>query len=169
MKLEEFILDEPKFLLSSTGKQYELRVMNISDRAEMSRLCGGDDKVQETFTKRNWKIISRLVYRLLKDKSEFMASKEHIIDDDGFEKEITLLGHEKLHQAIMNQEEEFQVISALTASIIKGDPIAKKAVEDEVKKNLLDPQTGESSLTSSLLSTDTRLSNSDNSLSERST
>lgn len=162
MKLEDLIPQKPVFTLASTGKEYELRIPNLEDRVEMIRICGGADQIFQVFKEQKWPIICRIIYRLMKDKSEFLAVKEKVVDDDGFEKEVMTLGYTRLLRAIGNQTESILILGALTTAITSGEPMIQEYVENEVKKNNL-ILTGATSSTESPPSMATPLNSSDNS------
>lgn len=163
MNLTDLIPDTAQFTLSSTGKTYDLRNPNLEDRVEMVRLCGGSEQaVMEVFTQKKWDHICKIVYRLIVDKSDFMASKETIIDDDGIKKEVLITGPIRLLRAIKTQAEAIQVLGALTCSITSSEPLIKEYLQNEVKKNNLAQLIGEKSSTSSPVNMDTPQSNSEN-------
>jgi len=158
MKLEDLIPEKPTFTLASTSKEYTLRVPNLEDKVEISRMCGGAVAVTKAFEQRDWTKICPIVYRLMIDKSDFLASKEKKINDDGFETETMILGPIKLLRAIQTQSESIALLGALTTAITASEPLIEEYVRGELKKSLEnnpDLSTGESSSTPLPPSTDT--------------
>lgn len=163
MNLTDLIPETAKFSLSSTGKEYEIRTPNLEDRVEMMRLVGGSEQnVVEVFTQKKWDQICKIVYRLMKDKSDFIAKRETFISDEGIKQEAMVTGPILLLRAIQTQLEAVQMLGALTAAMANGEPLVKEFIQNEVKKNLALQSTGESSSTSSPHSTDIPLGNSGN-------
>jgi hypothetical protein len=160
MELSEFIPEQPVFTLSSTGKSYELRIPNLEDRMVMANMAGGQAEIQKVFSELKWDVICRIVYRLLIDKSDFLATAVEEIDDEGNKKKFTATGPQMLMRAIKSQDDGIKMLGALTAAITNGEPLIKEYVRNEVKKNTLN-QTGPNSLTSSQVNTDTPQPNSE--------
>lgn len=168
MELHELIPEKPVFTLASTGKEYELRVPNLEDKVEMTRIAGGtQEHFIKIFEEKKWDSICKIVYRLLIEKSDFLAKKEKRINDEGFEQEVVVIGPIQLLRAIKTQAEATAMLSALVSAISAGEPLVKEYVKAELKKK--DMQlTGQSSLIESPLNMDTLPLKSDNSPSENS-
>jgi len=139
MNLEQLFPEKPEFFISSTNKTYVLRIPNLEDRARFSDIIGQDkEKISEIFTKPHWDVISRLVYRIMKDKSDFLAGVESIIDDDGHETSMMISGPTKLLRST-NMAEGLKMIGALAIAMRAGDPLVDAAmkqaeIEDAKKK-----------------------------------
>lgn len=161
MKLEEFIPETPVFTLSSTGKSYELKIPNLEDKVAMVRLAGGEEHVSRIFKERDWSAICKLIYRLLIDKSDFIAKKEKRISDEGIEEEVLVTGPVLLLRSISTQKEMMEVLKAFNAASVASEPLVKELMESEVKKNLLELSTGENSTISSPVNTDLPQNNSE--------
>ena len=131
MKLEDLIPETPTFSLATTKKTYELRLPNLEDRVMMGRL--GD--LGKIFSERRWDDICKIVYPLLKDKSDFLAEKQTIIDDEGFEKQVMVIGPIRLLRAIQTQDEAIQMLTAFNAAVTASEPLIREFVENELKKN----------------------------------
>ena len=164
MELKDLIPEIAKFYLSSTGKEHELRTPNLEDRVEMVRFCGGKDAdVLAVFQEKKWDQICKIVYRLLIDRSDFIAKKSKIIDDEGIEREVLVTGPILLLRAVRSQSEAIHMLGALTTALSAGEPLVKEFVASELKKNQsLPPLTGEKSSTSSQANTDTPQNNLEN-------
>lgn len=113
--------------------------------------------MQEVFTKKQWPQIIKMIYRLLKDKSDFLGQEEEAADDDGRVQKVFVTGPLRLMRAVGPQSELIALMGALTAAFMAGEPLMKDYVEGEVKKKMaeLESLTGQSSSTSSATSTDT--------------
>lgn len=157
MEMHEFIPEVPSFTLSSTGRAYELRLPNLEDRVAMVALAGGQENVQKIFTELKWDVIAKIVYRLMVDKSDFVAVQETSINDEGVKVTRTVTGPMLLMRAIVSNEDSMKVLGAFTSAITVSEPAVRQYIKDEVKKNLLNLglSTGQSSSTSSPASTDT--------------
>lgn len=145
MKLEDLLPQSPEFKLSSTGKVYALRLPNLNDRSAFAEWFG--DKMQSIFDAWHWRSLCKIVYRLLIDKSDFLARKERSIDDDGIEVEQMVYGPELLHKAISNTEEAGEVFKALMSAFSKSDPmiaaVMSAKLADEEKKSRPRRSTGD--------------------------
>lgn len=160
MKLEDFIPSTPEFTLSN-GKTYGLRIPNLEDKVEMIRVCGGQSNIEKVFKDRDWSTICRLVYRLMTDKSDFMACKQTRVNDEGVEETVLVTGPIMLLRALKTQAEATDMLSAFNAASIASEPLVREALDAEVKKNLLATSTGETSSTPSPQSMDTLQSSSE--------
>lgn len=164
MKLEELFPGQPTFTLKSTGKEYHLRIANLEDRARFTEILGGDQKrLGEILERFEWQFISKLVYRVLVEKSDFQAIQESYIDDNGVAKNDLITGPSVFMRAcIGGTEEALRIINALIQSIRLGDPILDKAMNDipDKDKKKQTKSIGPSSSTSSVRSTATPQSSS---------
>lgn len=145
MELDEFFPKSPTFFLNATKKEYELRPPNLEDTAWVKQNLGSEDEITKMFDGPDWNRCIKFVYRLLKDKSDFMAEVEKQVDDLGEEVEVKVSGPQKLLRAVTGQEEGMRVLAALTKAISIANPMVEKMVEKE-KKNL---STGSKSSTKS--------------------
>jgi exonuclease VII small subunit len=136
MTLEELLPENPTFHIASKKKSYELRLPNLSDRARFSEWLGDEKKSREVFEKLQWDVIAKLVFRLLIDKSDFMAEDKHIIDDDGVKIKILLTGPAKLMESLASLDEGLKMVEALTLAIRRAEPLVDKMLEAEEKKSL---------------------------------
>lgn len=150
MELDDFIPPRPEFTLQN-GKTYTLRLMNIEDSVWIKKKFGSVEAFQKALNEMDWEILIVFIYRLLVDKSDFLASQEEIIDDDGVKSTVLTTGPFKLLRSIRG-EDALKVIGAMTAAIRDASPMTKEIVNEalnDVKKNLKDQQIGQKSSTSS--------------------
>jgi hypothetical protein len=159
MQLTDLIPENPTFYLKKRDKEYHLRIPNMEDRANMTRMFGTEAEVYEAFNKRQWDKICKIVYLLLEEKRDFLAHKESQIDIEGIEREVLITGPIVLLRAIGPQEEAVKMLGALTSAFTQSEPLVKDYVDSELKKSLAELSTGEKSSTSSQASTDTALNN----------
>jgi hypothetical protein len=158
MNLEDLLPESPTFELKSTGKTYELRPPDLSDRVKLGKM--GD--INLMFSEKRWDEVCKVIYLLLKDKSDFIATKEKFIDDDGFEREGYVTGPACLLRAIQSQKELIQVLCAFNSAVAASEPLVKDYIVEELKKNLQAHPIGPKSSTSLPQSTDIPPSNSAN-------
>lgn len=147
MKLEDLLPSSPEF--KASGKTYRIRPPTVADRVHFTTTYG-EEGLTEIFRKQEIKPLFRLIYWLLDEKKDFLASKATIIDDDGFEKEVVITGPEKLMAAMASSAESDAAIAAFYKALALSDPKIETAMEaklaiDEQKKS---QQTGQSSTTS---------------------
>jgi hypothetical protein len=132
-----FIAEFPKFKLEATGHEYELDVLRVHHVAQFQKIVGGGlDKIQKLLESLPIDEAAKLVYALLKDKSDFMGSEEEVIDDEGFKVKRKVTGPEKLMQAIRLEEIPL-VVGALMKSISLSMPkigAIMQGVLDKAKK-----------------------------------
>jgi hypothetical protein len=139
MNLDDFIIPEnPRFKLSSTGKEYELDLVTIGHLAYFRSVVGGGlDKIQAFLESLPFDEGARLVYRLLKDKSDFLASEQEVIDDDGMKVKKIITGPEKFMLSV-RLEEVPGVMGALMRSVElsmpKAGELMRKMLDDAKKK-----------------------------------
>lgn len=153
MELEEFLPSKPEFTLASTGKTYELRLVNLSDHVWLKEKFGSSDAFSEMMRAQDWGRVIQFAYRLLVDKSDFMASTKEEIDDDGNIKTVMVTGPMKLLEKISGAEEAAKVMGALAKSIMLSNPMIDKLVKEQFEEDQKKSLTGLKSSTSSQVST----------------
>lgn len=171
MKLEDIVPENPSFTLSATGRTYELRPPSLEDIAHWTRTYGGIEGLTKVFKDKDWPEMCKVCFRLMKDKSDFMAKKEIVIDDDGIETEKLVLAPERLFKAIATLDEGVAFQSAINKAFEAAQPKqanADQAQGTEKKSDPSETSTGQKSSSSSQRSTGTRRSNSEASQAERS-
>lgn len=156
MELKDILPEKPEFTLTATGEHvHVLRHPTLDDRAKFDSRFGAKN-AQLALGKKDWSIISQMVMILLVDKTPFQAKTEKFINDDGVEVTEQILGPQLIRRAVGSLSEEMAVIGALSKAFIGSDPKLIKAVEEELKKNLLkdEKSDGPKSSTSSDQNTD---------------
>lgn len=149
MELDELLPKKPEFTLKSTGKNYTLRLVTLEDHVWLKDKFGSAEAFSELMRDQDWAKAIVFIYRLLIDKSDFMASEESIIDDDGIEKKALITGPFKLLRAINGTEEAAHVMGALAKSIMLSNPLVDKTVKEVMKEELKKKYVGKKSLTRS--------------------
>lgn len=98
------------------------------------------DAVQAAFNERDWDVIALIVFRLLVDKSEFLAHESTEINDDGDEIKTRLVGPQLLQRAIETFDDEIAVLRAFSSAIALSNPVIRDYLVSEVKKSLKEAQ-----------------------------
>lgn len=154
MTIDEMIPEIPKFTLKATGKEYELRLPNLEDKSEFPRMVGGAENLSQIFVKREWSQIVKVIYRLLIDKSDFMATREKRVSDEGIEEEVLITGPIVFLRAIETQQEAMAVLGAFNAACMASEPVLKASIDAEKKRLNAELSIGEKSMTASPANTD---------------
>ena len=131
--------------LEINGKVYGLRKMNLTDEAWMKKF--GD--IQKLMNAEDVAFMSKLTFRLLKDKSDFLPVKEQDWDDDGNEITVTKTGPERILEGFSGPSQRFEWMKSLCVVFGISRPIFDGMIEDALKKNGLEDMipTGEKSST----------------------
>ena len=156
MELEEVLPEAPTFTLHSTGKEYRLRLVNLEDHVWLQNRFGGGVAFSKILEKQDWGNAILFAYRLMIDKTDFMAVEETVIDDDGVEKRTLITGPLRLLRAISGAEEATLVMAALAKSIMLSNPTVDKYVKAQYKEDQKKSLTGQTSSTRSQVNTDGR-------------
>lgn len=137
MQLQELLPDQPEFFLTAKQKTYRLRIPNLEDRARFSEWLGDQATVKKVFEDLQWPVLSKLVYRLMADKSDFPATTVTEINDDGVEEARLVSGPQMLLRSVTSIDESMKMLGALTTALRMGDPLVDEAVRQAVseKKN----------------------------------
>jgi hypothetical protein len=153
MELEDLLPEKPEFKLVSTGKMYQLRLVNLEDHVWLKNKFGSSENFTDVMRNQDWSKAILFVYRLLVDKSEFMASEEPGVDDDGNPVKTLVTGPFKLLRAISGAEEAAYIMGALAKAIMLSNPMINDAVKEELKNELKKNSIGQKSSTSLQAST----------------
>ncbi len=119
VNLEDLIPRKSKFYLSETGVEYSLRPWTLKDQIWMKQEYG--DKAKDMFVleleKLDLSIAARMMYRLIEDKTDFMAKEIIEIDENGEEKKIKIGGYKALLSMIKGFKEQVNLIASLAECI----------------------------------------------------
>ena len=114
-------------------KSYELRCLDLEDEIWLKHEFG--TALAEQFAKDeiDLEIISRIAYRLIVDKSDFIAVETEIIDEDGEKKNIRLGGHSLFIKSIKGIEDKQELLIATIKAMNSSRP---KIDDSDVKKKI---------------------------------
>lgn len=155
--LEEFMPEHPEFFLKSTKHSYKLRLVTLQDHVFLKEKFGSDESIQKIFNEQDWAAICQIVYRLMVDKSDFLAGVESTITDDGDQVEARVTGPQKLLRAITGTQEALEMLGALVKSLTLSNPQVAEQVQKELKKKVgMSKPTGQKSTTRSPVNTASR-------------
>lgn len=141
-------------VINLEGKEYTLRKINLEDEAWLLNEFG--DRLESVLKEVNMLEISKIVFRQLRNKSDFVAQSQTEIDQDGIEVTTTLGGYKLLLKKISGINEKLSIYKALLKTIGISRPILDQLDIDDQKKSPMKTQTGEQSLMPSQASTGTR-------------
>lgn len=127
------------------GKTYELRKINVSDEVWLKQF--GD--VQRRFSTEDMEFMCKLLFRLLKDKTDFAPGQFEDYDDDGNKIKIHKSGAIRIMEAISGPKARFDLLQALSATFGISRPMFNEMIESALKKSEVTETspTGESSST----------------------
>lgn len=137
MKLEDLFPAKPVFTLSGTSREYELRIPNLEDRIRFKEIAGSDEAVQQMFQQLHWDKIAMFVYRLLVDKSDFLAKDEKVTDDMGETSTRRVSGPTLLMRACRSIQDQTNMLTALVSALRLSDPLIDEAVKETTQKKSL--------------------------------
>lgn len=156
LQLEDIAPERAAFFLKAKKKKYYLRPVNLTDNVWMKGKWG--NKIGVIFEKIDMPELSKIIYRLMEDKSDFLAEDIDDVDDEGEPRSRRVSGPEKLCACIQSISEQIQIFQALMSTIGISQPLMDKMVAEEiegkVKKKL--KRVGGKSSTRSPRSTGTR-------------
>jgi len=112
MKLEEIKPKRSSFKLNTSPKEYFIRAFTLEDQiwfknnigGEISDIFSGDDV--------NFDQFSRLIYRLLCDKSDFKKTTVVSFSEDGDEIEESIGGYKKFQRLIITAQDTNNILNA---------------------------------------------------------
>lgn len=123
--------------LTINGKVYELRKMNLGDEIWLKKF--GD--IQKLMNVEDVSFMSKLTFRLLKDKTDFAQTTEDGYDDDGAKIMVTKSGPDKIMEGFHGPAARLEWMTTLCVVFGISRPIFEGMVEDALKKNgLADPK-----------------------------
>lgn len=128
-KLEDIIPTDT--MVTIGAKEYEIRKINLEDEAWLKKFGNAQQLVQ----KEDVEFMSRLTFRLLKDKSDFLPTKEKTYDDDGNEVEVTVTGPQRILRSMSGPSMRFQWVQSLMVTFGISRPMFDKMIEEALKKN----------------------------------
>ena len=157
LSAESFVPKTSSFKLASNNKEYQLRAVTLDDELWIQDTF--KQNIGDLIAKTDMSAITRVVYHLIVDKSDFKNTTVTIMNEEG-ESKTQALGGVKLFRYMINggPNEQIEIIKALLETIGFSRPMQEEYTEKkrtallENKENM--SQTGPSSLTASVQSTD---------------
>lgn len=114
--LEDFRPKASSFTVYSSGKTYELKELDAATECAIKDKYG--KAIQELMEEGNQNAIYEVIFRLIKDKSDFKAEEIDEIDVDGNTKKLIIGGVEKFKRLLTGGlKESVQLANALTVAI----------------------------------------------------
>jgi hypothetical protein len=163
IKLEEILPSKAEFTVGP--HIIALRAANLEDGVWLRTRFGDEHAWRDIFAKREWDKLCTIAYRLMDQeaRSKFLAQEGTGIDETGVKSEIRLTGPEVL-LAKLKAQEGMPMLQAIAAAFVNSQPLARKAVEEALKKNITELKTaGPKSSTTSRRTTAGRSKKSGNS------
>jgi len=134
MKLEEIKPMRSKFKLSSSNKEYSVRPFTLEDEIWAVNTLGAS--IDNVFVggSINYDNFTRILYRIICDKSDFKRVTTMTYDDNGDEVEESIGGYKKFQTMVMNDDDKTSILKAFTEILKKSRPEIGKALESDSKK-----------------------------------
>ena len=143
IKLEDLNPMGATFHLRSTGKEYRLRPVNLSDEKWLQETFGAS--LSSVFSEIKMLHIARIVFHQLEeeDKRDFLQREVKFINEEGVEIVQKKGGAELLFWLISGMEEKLEIFQALMQTIgISRSMMEDQVAESEEKKSLQSQPTG---------------------------
>lgn len=96
--------------LKIENKEYFLRKLNLSDEVWIKTKIGD---VQKVFTEQDFEAITKIAFRLLKDKADFLPKTLSDYDENGNQSDVFFSGPEMLQIAIVGQAQKMELLWAV--------------------------------------------------------
>lgn len=119
MKLEQLVPKRSSIYLSETDKTYQLRPWTLKDQIWMKEQYGDNAKDMFHLSIQNleFSVVARMLYRVIEDKSDFIAKEIVDIDEDGNQRKVTLGGYQALINMVTGFKEQISLVTALAECI----------------------------------------------------
>lgn len=136
VEIEDLIPEDATITLG--GKEYEMRKFNVEDEVWLKKTFGKG--LQLIFQGLEYDQISRIIFRQLKDKTDFMPTEEEALDDDGYKITKKITGPDMVLRKICGMKEKNEAIYSIVQLLGVSRPIMDKLVEQEMeeKKKVLE-------------------------------
>jgi hypothetical protein len=121
IKLTDLIPEEATITLN--GKDYIIRKMNLEDESWLKTRFG--QKINTIFVDQDMEAISKLTFRLLKDKSDFLPIQEDGFDDEGNKVKLNVSGPNRILRAISGPANKEELLWAVFKTFGVSRPIPK--------------------------------------------
>jgi len=134
MNLEEMDESPSKFILGDSDKCYFIRPFNLNDEIWAKNEIGED--IDHIFFNGNvdWDMFTRLLYRLILNKENFIQENVVSVDEDGVENEKPFGGYKKFQTMILTMEDKVSIITAFNNVMSKSRPANNEETDIDDKK-----------------------------------
>ena len=109
MELKDLMPQEATINLNE--KEYTLRKINLEDEVWLKQKFG--QQINTVFVDQDMDAISKLTFRLLKDKKDFLPIKESGYDDDGEAKELSITGPQRILRSMHGAQQKEDLLWAV--------------------------------------------------------
>ena len=159
ISIEDFVPQDAEIVIG--GKTYHMRKINVEDEVWLRTTFGKG--ISDIFMNMHFDQIARLIFRQLKDKSDFMPTEEDGLDDDGYPVKVKVTGPMRILKSMTGMQEKNDAVYAVVQLIGVSRPMMDKMVEAELeeKKKVIEQMVqrnqelaGQKSSTESQASTD---------------
>ena len=125
IKLSDLIPEEAVIALN--GKDYTLRKINLEDEVWLKNRFG--QKINTVFVDQDMDAISKLTFRLLKEKADFLPITEEGFDDEGNKIKMNVSGPARILRAISGASHKEDLLWAVFKTFGVSRPDAKETGE----------------------------------------
>lgn len=131
MELSNIVPREASFTLKSTGRTYKLRLINLEDENWIQEEFQGDFvAIFEDNDK-----LSRLIYRLIKDKTDFIKKEVIIVDEDGEKTTESIGGYRLLKRMTCGVSDKCAMIQAFNETLGVSHPVDSEDSEEPTEES----------------------------------
>ncbi len=117
--------------LGNPRREYTLRLINLDDENWIRENFG--NKLQAALEDPN--DLSRIIYRLIKDKSDFKVRGETIIDEEGNEVVEKIGGYMYLKKMVCGMKDKIAMITAFNEVLGVSRPVIDDIDVDDIEDN----------------------------------
>lgn len=130
IKIEDFVPEDADITIG--GKVYGMRKINVDDEVWLKTRFG--KSIQAIFQNMEFDQIAKLIFRQLKDKSDFLPEVLKEYDDDGNAIEVTVTGPQKIMRQMTGVAEKNEAIFSVVQLIGISRPMMDKLVDEEIER-----------------------------------
>ena len=129
MKLEDIKPPRSSFKLSSNNKEYFIRPFTLEDEIWAKNTLGDDIDNIFRGDSVDFDQFTRLIYRVIGDKSDFKKVTSTTYDDDGDEIELSIGGYKKFQTMVYNMDDKISILKAFNEVMAKSRPEIKAGMD----------------------------------------
>ncbi len=127
--LEDLMPEDTKIKVGE--KEYELRKINLEDEVWIKKY----GNLQDLINKEDVEFMASVVFRQMKDKSDFMPMMEETFDEEGEKITKKVTGPMRLMRGLSGPKQKYEMVQSICACFGISRPIFDKMVEEALKKN----------------------------------